>query len=120
MLESLDNVKQRWRKLSVLSEELISCFAVPVKVRTLFTVQCLDPLHVETKGHAAVIGTVEEVGASHRAQMLVRDQFETNYFGPVNIIKATLPQMRSQKIGHMMILRDISKHASPRTARDIY
>ena len=74
----------------------------------------------EAKGYAAVIGTVEEVGASHRAQMLVRDQFETNYFGPVNIIKATLPQMRAQKIGHMMILRDISKHISSQTASGIY
>lgn len=57
----------------------------------------------------AVIGTVEEFGASHRTRMLVRDQFETNFFGPLNIIKATLPQMRVQKIGHMIILGGISK-----------
>ena len=104
----------------MLSGELIFCSAVLVKVRTLSTVQRLHFVHMEAKWHAAVIGTVEEVGASHRAQMLVRDQFETNYFGPVNIIKATLPQMRSQKIGHMMILRDISEHAFFPMASNIY
>ncbi|KAF4951705.1 hypothetical protein F66182_18462, partial [Fusarium sp. NRRL 66182] len=33
----------------------------------------------------AVVGSVEELAASSRTLSLVRDQFETNYFGPVNI-----------------------------------
>jgi hypothetical protein len=41
---------------------------------------------------------------------LVKDQFETNYFGPLNIIKATLPHMRKQKSGHIMILSSITAH----------
>ena len=57
----------------------------------------------------AVIGTVEEFAASHSTRMLVRDQFETNFFGPLNIIKASLPQMRTQKIGHIIMLGGISK-----------
>lgn len=56
----------------------------------------------------AIIGTVEELAASERTQALMRDQFETNYFGPVNLIKAVLPQMRKQKSGHVMILGGIS------------
>ncbi|KAI4199838.1 MAG: hypothetical protein LQ350_004369 [Teloschistes chrysophthalmus] len=39
----------------------------------------------------AIIGTVEELGASFRTAALIRDQFETNYFGHVNMIKAALP-----------------------------
>ncbi len=58
----------------------------------------------------AVIGTVEELAASNRTQTLVRDQFETNFFGPMNIIKATLPNMREQKIGHMIALGGITGH----------
>ncbi|KKY25605.1 putative short chain dehydrogenase reductase family protein [Phaeomoniella chlamydospora] len=58
----------------------------------------------------AMIGAVEEFGASHRTRMLVRDQFETNFFGPLNIVKAALPQMRTQKIGHMIILGGITGH----------
>lgn len=40
---------------------------------------------------------------------LVRDQFEVNYFGPLNIIKATLPHMRKERAGHVMIISGISK-----------
>ncbi|KAK2764954.1 hypothetical protein FQN54_008653 [Arachnomyces sp. PD_36] len=58
----------------------------------------------------AIIGSVEELAVSHRTQTLVRDQFETNYFGPVNIMKATLPHMRKQKSGHIMVLGGITGH----------
>lgn len=57
----------------------------------------------------AVVGSVEELAASSRTLSLVRDQFETNYFGPVNIIKSALPQMRSQRAGHFLVLTGISK-----------
>src|SRR3954454_14307126 len=40
---------------------------------------------------------------------LVRDQFEINYFGPLNIIKAVLPYMRRERSGHVMILSGISR-----------
>lgn len=60
----------------------------------------------------AVVGSVEELAASSRTLSLVRDQFETNYFGPVNIIKSALPQMRSQKAGHFLVLTGISKTIS--------
>lgn len=58
----------------------------------------------------AVVGTVEELAASPRTLNLIRDQFETNYFGPVNIIKAALPHMRRQKSGHIMVLSGITAH----------
>ncbi|PKY06798.1 NAD(P)-binding protein [Aspergillus campestris IBT 28561] len=58
----------------------------------------------------ALIGTVEELAASRQTLNLVRDQFETNYFGPLNIIKATLPHMRGLRSGHIMILSGITAH----------
>ena len=57
----------------------------------------------------AVVGSVEELAASSRTLSLVRDQFETNYFGPVNIIKSAIPQMRKQHQGHFVVLMGISK-----------
>ena len=57
----------------------------------------------------AVVGTVEELGASQQSMSLVRDQFETNYFGPVNITKAVLPQMRRQKCGHILNLSAVGE-----------
>ncbi|KAL1987164.1 hypothetical protein VTN96DRAFT_4770 [Rasamsonia emersonii] len=58
----------------------------------------------------AIVGTVEELAASRTTLSLVRDQFETNYFGPVNIIKSALPHMRRQKSGHIMVLSGITAH----------
>lgn len=58
---------------------------------------------------SALIGTVEELAASPQTLNLVRDQFEVNYFGPLNIIQAALPRLRSQKSGHIMILSGISE-----------
>jgi NAD(P)-dependent dehydrogenase (short-subunit alcohol dehydrogenase family) len=58
----------------------------------------------------ALIGTVEELSASPQTLNLVRDQFEVNYFGPLNIIKASLPHMRRELSGHIMILSGITAH----------
>lgn len=63
-----------------------------------------------SNNRVAVIGSVEELAASPRTLNLVRDQFETNFFGPVNIIKAALPHMRRQKSGHIMVLSGISTY----------
>ena len=83
------------------------CFVVRVKVKPpLIQREIIDTriLMVE----AAVIGTVEELAASPSTLTLVRDQFETNFFGPVNIIKAVLPAMRERKSGHIIALTGIS------------
>lgn len=58
----------------------------------------------------AIIGTVEELAASQRTQNLVRDQFETNFFGPMNIMRAALPEMRSKSNGHIIVLGGITGH----------
>ena len=57
-----------------------------------------------------VVGTVEELSQGPRALSLVDEQFETNFFGPVNIIKATLPIFRANKNGHIVILTAVSAH----------
>ncbi|KIM95948.1 hypothetical protein OIDMADRAFT_59034 [Oidiodendron maius Zn] len=58
----------------------------------------------------AVVGTVEELSTSPLTENLVRDQFETIYFGQVNFIKATLPLLREKHTGHIIILTGISGH----------
>ncbi|KAH9432577.1 hypothetical protein MCOR02_007267 [Pyricularia oryzae] len=58
----------------------------------------------------AVVGTVEEQSVSAITQNLVRDQFETIFFSQVNFIKATLPHLRAQRTGHIMILTTIGGH----------
>ncbi|CAD6578780.1 MAG: hypothetical protein ASARMPRED_008847 [Alectoria sarmentosa] len=58
----------------------------------------------------SLVGTVEELAASPRTQTLIREQFETNFFGPVNCIKAALPTMRKRNSGHVIILTGITGH----------
>ncbi|KAL8668699.1 MAG: hypothetical protein Q9168_006678 [Polycauliona sp. 1 TL-2023] len=58
----------------------------------------------------AMVGTVEELSSTSRSTALIRDQFETNYFGPINLIKAALPLMREKRSGHIILLSGITGH----------
>ena len=103
----LGNAKQRLRKLSSPWGRSIFCSAVPVKASTVdYDINLEQQLIVGER--IAVIGTVEELAASPQTLNLVRSQFETNFFGPVNIIKATLPTMRQKRSGHIIVLTGIS------------
>lgn len=57
-----------------------------------------------------LIGSIEELSQSAHALSLVRNQFEENFFGPVNIIKAALPHMREEKNGHIIVLTGTTAH----------
>lgn len=57
-----------------------------------------------------VVGAVEELGATEQTRNLVREQFETNFFGPVNMIKSVLPTFRQQRSGHIVIVSAITGH----------
>lgn len=67
-----------------------------------------DVHHTLTFAPTALIGTVEELAATRSTQSLAREQFEANYYGPVNCIKAVLPTMRKQGGGHIVVLSSIS------------
>ena len=58
----------------------------------------------------ALIGTVEELAVSQRTRTLVRDQFETNFFGPMNMIRTVIPEMRRKGTGHIIVLSGITGH----------
>ena len=58
----------------------------------------------------AVFGTVEELGQSALSRSAVQSQFHTTFFSTVNIIKAALPHLRSQRNGHIMLLTGITGH----------
>jgi len=57
-----------------------------------------------------VVGTVEELAQTARTRTLIRDQFETNFFGPVNVIKAILPTFRNKRNGHIVVMTAITGH----------
>ncbi|KAJ5570199.1 uncharacterized protein N7459_009629 [Penicillium hispanicum] len=93
--------------------------AVPLDIRMMGECQAVVAATVAAFGRVdillcctsqALVGTVEELSASQQTLNLVRDQFEVNYFGPLNIIKAVLPHMRREYSGHIMILSGITAH----------
>jgi len=57
-----------------------------------------------------VIGTVEELSTTPVTQNLIRDQFESIFFSQINFIKATLPILREQHTGHIIVLTSIGGH----------
>jgi len=57
-----------------------------------------------------LVGTLEELSQSGHTLSFVRDQYETNFFAPVNLIKAVLPSMREAKNGHIIVITGITAH----------
>lgn len=53
---------------------------------------------------------MEELSSSPSTQALTRQQFETNFFANVNIIRAALPQLRKQRNGHLIMVTGITAH----------
>ncbi|KAJ5203903.1 uncharacterized protein N7498_004782 [Penicillium cinerascens] len=93
--------------------------AVPLDIRMMGECQAVVAEAVAVFGRVDIllcctsqtlVGTVEELSASQQTLNLVRDQFEVNYFGPLNIIKAALPHMRRESSGHIMIISGITAH----------
>ena len=54
-----------------------------------------------------MVGVVEELGGHGN---LVREQFETSFFGPMNLIRSVIPEMRRQTHGHIIVLTGITGH----------
>ena len=107
-----ESVKQPLPKRWSFLGDWIYCYVARVKVsrhhdsgKLISLRLCVLTRLIE---YLALIGTVEELAASPRTQTLVREQFETNFFGPVNVLKAAIPAMRKRNSGHIMILTGIS------------
>lgn len=52
---------------------------------------------------AGITGAIEEVPEAE-----IKANFETNFFGPINVIKAVLPQMRKQRSGLIINITSIA------------
>ncbi|RMX96609.1 hypothetical protein D0867_13079 [Hortaea werneckii] len=101
-----DNWRARLRVVALDIKIMGQCqSAVAEAVQTFGRIDILLCCHSEV-----IVGTVEELSQSSRTLSLIQDQFETNFFGPVNIIKATLPIFRAKKNGHIVLLTAITAH----------
>ncbi|KAK9239029.1 hypothetical protein V1525DRAFT_373731 [Lipomyces kononenkoae] len=51
------------------------------------------------------VGAIEEVSEWH-----IREQYESSFYGPVNVITTVLPALRRQKSGHILCVTGITGH----------
>ncbi len=52
-----------------------------------------------------ITGPIEETPESE-----IKNAFQTNFYGPINVIKAILPQMRKQGFGHILNITSIAAY----------
>ncbi|QBD80119.1 SDR family NAD(P)-dependent oxidoreductase [Ktedonosporobacter rubrisoli] len=84
-------------QLDIMSEEQ-SKAAVAQAMKTFGRIDVL----VNNAGFG-LFGAVEEASAAE-----VRQHFETNVFGPLNVTRAVLPVLRAQRQGHILMLSSLS------------
>ncbi|KAF2836974.1 NAD(P)-binding protein [Patellaria atrata CBS 101060] len=102
--------KRRWRgRLRIVGLDagvIAQCQAAIAEAVEAF---CRIDVLVGMTGEA-LVGSVEELAQTERTFSAVRDQFETNFFANVNLIRAVLPTMREKQNGHIVMLTGITAH----------
>lgn len=87
---------------------------IPLEVTDINSIQSAVNKVIEQSGGldvlinnagAGITGAVEEVPEEE-----IKGNFETNFFGPLNVIKSVLPQMRSQKSGLIINITSIAAY----------
>jgi NAD(P)-dependent dehydrogenase (short-subunit alcohol dehydrogenase family) len=85
---------------------------VALDVRDVFSIQKAIASIIEKMGQIDIVinnagvgitGPIEEIPSDE-----IRNHFETNFFGPIEVIKAVLPHMRTQKSGLIINITSIA------------
>ncbi len=85
---------------------------IPLDVRDVFSIQEAVASIIEKVGQIDIVinnagvgitGPIEEIPLAE-----IRNHFETNFFGPIEVIKAVLPHMRAQKAGLIINITSIA------------
>lgn len=77
-------------------DSIISC------IQTVIDAESRIDVVINNAG-AGITGPIEEIPETE-----IKQNFETNFFGPINIIKAVLPQMRKQNSGLIINITSIA------------
>lgn len=95
-----DNYKDS--KFPILTLDVKDLHSIKQCVKTVIEKEgCLDVL-INNAG-AGITGPIEEIPEAE-----IKANFETNFFGPINMIKAVLPQMRTQHDGLIINITSIA------------
>jgi NAD(P)-dependent dehydrogenase (short-subunit alcohol dehydrogenase family) len=85
---------------------------VSLDVRNVNSIQLAVAKIIEEKGHLDIVINNAGVGITGPLEEIpmeeIKNNFETNLFGPIEVMKAVLPQMRSQKSGLIINITSIA------------
>src|SRR5690606_12788897 len=95
--ERITNSKFPLLKMDVNNTESIATVVAEILSKT----EKIDV--VINNAGVGITGPIEETPESE-----IKKVFETNFHGPINVIKAVLPQMRKQGFGHILNITSIA------------
>ncbi|NMH89950.1 SDR family oxidoreductase [Flavivirga algicola] len=94
--------KYKNNKFSILALDVKENDTILSTVRTIIENEGRLDVVINNAG-AGITGPIEEIPEEE-----IKNNFETNFFGPINVIKAVLPQMREQQSGLIINVTSIA------------
>ena len=94
-IRSIADLEQADR-CQVMTLDITEASEIPLVIQAAAEVWGGLDVIVNNAGYG-LIGAVEECGEEQ-----IRRNFETNFFGPLNVMRAALPMLRAQKSGHIV------------------
>ena len=94
-IRSIADLEQADR-CQVMTLDITEASEIPLVIQAAAEVWGGLDVIVNNAGYG-LIGAVEECGEEQ-----IRRSFETNFFGPLNVMRAALPMLRAQKSGHIV------------------
>lgn len=89
-------------KFPILALDVSKETTILETVNTIFSKEGRLDVVINNAG-AGITGPIEEIPNTE-----IRKNFDTNFFGPINVIKAVLPQMRKQQSGLIINITSIA------------
>ncbi len=90
------------RKFSILELDVKDTETIQKAVATIIDNEGKLDVVINNAG-AGITGAIEEI-----PEIEIKANFDTNFFGPINVIKAVLPQMRKQQNGLIINITSIA------------
>lgn len=89
-------------KFAILALDVKDVTTIKSTVKTIIEKEGRLDVLINNAG-AGITGPIEEI-----PEVEIKNNFETNFFGPINVIKSVLPQMRKQQSGLIINITSIA------------
>ncbi len=94
--------KYNGSKFPILALDVKEVITINEAIKTVITTEGRLDIVINNAG-VGITGPIEEI-----PEVEIKANFDTNFFGPINVIKAVLPQMRKQRSGLIINVTSIA------------